>query len=309
MDVLRGGIMPITRLAEILEAVANRPKRCLVAAAANDLHTLEAVNQAVERSLVDGILVGDQALIHRNIAELKLNPSRFTIVHEPEDSQAAAKAVKLVRQAPGRFLMKGSLTTDLFLRAILDKDASLVEPGVFISQVTVLESPNYPKLLIISDPAVIPAPDLAQKIAITGYVIETARILGIETPKVAILGMTEQVNPKFQSLMDAAALSKMADRGLFKNAFVDGPMALDVAIDPESARMKGVAGNVAGDADGLVFPNIEAGNVFYKVCTKLAGCEMAGILVGTKVPCVVASRSDSSLTKLYSIALAALSVN
>jgi len=175
-----------------------------------------------------------------------------------------------------------------------------------LTHVSLMESPRYPKLLVISDPAVLLHPDLIQKIAITNYVIETARLLGIEKPKVAILGITEQVNPKVQSMVDAAVISKMTDRGQIKGAFVDGPMALDVAIDPESARAKGVSGPVAGDADCLVFPNIDSGNIFYKACTKLGGSEVAGMVVGARVPCVVSSRGDSSLTKLYSIALASL---
>lgn len=300
--------MPITRLTQLLEATASRPKKQLVAAAANDVHTIDSVNQALERNLVEGILIGDEALIRKHCSDLRIDAGRFTIIHESSDSLAAARAVELVRQEPGRFLMKGSLTTELLLRAILSKDANLVEPGLFLSHVTVIEIPQYHKLLVVSDPAVLPNPDLIQKIAITGYVIQTARVLGIEKPKVAILGMTEQVNPKFQSLVDAAAIAKMADRGQIKGAFVDGPLALDVAVDRESAKIKGVTGEVAGDADCLVFPNIDTGNVFYKTCTKFMGCEMAGMLVGAKVPCVVSSRSDSSLTKLYSIALAALSV-
>jgi len=298
--------MIITRLAQLLEAAADRPRKRLVAAFANDVHTVEAVSAAVDRGLVDATLVGDADLIRKNCVEHGIDADRFEIVHEPEELRAAAKAVELVRTGHGAFLMKGSLTTETLLRAILEKDGGLSVPGAVLSHVSLMESPNYPKLLVISDPAVLLSPDLVQKIAITNYVIETARLLGIAKPKVALLGITEQVNPRVHSMVDAAVISKMADRGQIKGAFVDGPMALDVAIDAESARTKGVDGDVAGDADCLVFPNIESGNIFYKACTKLGGAEVAGMVVGARVPCVVSSRGDSSLSKLYSIALAAL---
>lgn len=300
--------MPITRLSQLLEALADRPKRCLVAVSAHDRHTLEAIATASERHLVDAILVGDEPRIRQELEALGLDAQAFTLVHEPMDARAAARAVELVRQEPGRFLMKGALTTDLLLHAILARETGLAAPGTVISHVTLVEHPAIPRLLVISDAAVIPQPDIAQKTAITHYVIRTARTLGISRPKVAVLGMTEQVNPKFPSLTDAAILSKMAERGQFGDAAVDGPMALDIALDPESAQAKHVGGEVAGQADGLVFPNIEAGNVFYKACAKLAGCQLAGMLVGPSAPCVVASRSDTAEAKLHSIALAALSL-
>lgn len=301
--------MPITRLVQLLEAAARGPRKRLVAAFANDVHTIEAIANAVGKGLVEATLVGDEVLIRKHCVEQGIGENRFEILHEPNDVRAATKAVELVRRGQGQFLMKGALTTEALLRAILDKDAGLVAPGAVLSHVSLMESPNYPKLQVISDPAVLLCPNLTQKIAITNYVIETARLLGIEKPKIAILGITEQVNPKLQSMVDAAVISKMADRGQIKHAFVDGPMALDVAIDPESARAKGVGGDVAGDADGLVFPNIDAGNIFYKACTKLGGAEVAGMVVGARVPCVVSSRGDSSLSKLYSIALAALAAS
>jgi len=298
--------MPITRLNELLEAVKAKPRRHLVAAAANDLHTLEAVAQALEQGLVEATLVGDEARIRKNCVELGLDTGRFTLVHEPGDAEAAAKAVELVRGMKGAFLKKGALPTETLLRALLDKEKGLAAPGSVLSHVSLMECPGLGRLLVISDPAVILQPDLAQKIAITKYVIQTAQLLGIAKPRVALLGITEFVNPKMASMIEAAAIAKMADRGQIQGAFVDGPMALDVAIDAESAKAKGVSGEVAGRADGLVFPNIDAGNVFYKACTKLAGAEVAGLVMGARVPCVVTSRGDSSLTKLYSIALAAL---
>jgi phosphate butyryltransferase len=160
--------------------------------------------------------------------------------------------------------------------------------------------------MIVGDVAIIPTPDLKQKVAITNYLINTAHALGIEKPKVAIIAATEQVSPGMEACVDASIISKMGDRGQIKNALIDGPLALDVAIDKESAQIKKLTGEVAGDADCLLFPNIDAGNVFYKTNTKLAGAELGAMVVGAKVPCVLSSRGDSTLTKLYSIALAAM---
>ena len=204
--------------------------------------------------------------------------------------------------------MKGLCSTDKYMRAILNKEKGLMPGGKpVLSHVTVFEVPTYHKLLITSDVAVIPAPDFKQKTAITQYVINTAKTLGIETPKVAMIAPTEQMSVGIPSCVDAALIAAMGNRGQIKGAIIDGPLALDVAIDKESAQIKKLKGEVAGDADCLVWPNIESGNVFYKSCTKFAKAELAAMVVGAKVPCVLSSRGDSTKTKMYSIALAALS--
>jgi phosphate butyryltransferase len=192
------------------------------------------------------------------------------------------------------------------MRAILNKETGLMPPKAVLTHVTVVEVPTYHKLLTVSDVAVIPAPDFNQKVAITNYVIKVAQSLQIEKPKVAILAATEQMLAGMPACVEAAMIAKMADRGQIKGAFVDGPLALDVAIDMESAEIKKVGGNVAGDADCIVFPNIESGNVFFKTCTKFAKGELGAMVMGAKVPCVLTSRGDSVKSKMYSIALAAL---
>ena len=298
--------MPITRLEQLLDAVQARPRKRLAAAYANDAHTLEAVAHAADRGIVDATLVGDETEIRARLQDLGIDPARFVIVHEPVDSRAAARAVALVRSGECQILMKGLVSTDKYMRAILDKEAGLMAPGAILSHVSVIENLRYPKLIICGDVAVLPYPELKEKIAITNYCIGVAQALGIARPKVALIAASEQVLPKIQATVDAAILSKMAERGQIKGAFLDGPMALDVAVDPEAAATKGVAGAVAGDADCLVFPNIDAGNVFYKTCSKLAGSELAAMVVGAQAPCILSSRGDSVLTKLYSIALAAL---
>ena len=298
--------MRINTLDDLLRAVKDRPRKRLVVAWANDAHTLEAVNAAVEAGLVEAILVGDEPVMVKGCADLGLPRERFRMIHTATDAEAAAQAVAMVRAGEADLLMKGLLGTDKYMRAILNKELGLLDPGAILSHVTVMEHPGHPKLLIAGDVAVIPEPDFREKLAILGYLVQTAKALGIETPKVAVLSISEQVQPKLRSSAEAAQITQMAARGEIKGALVDGPMALDGAIDPESARIKGMGGPVAGDADCLLFPNIEAGNVFYKAGTKLGGAEIAALVAGARVPCVLSSRGDSAKTKLSSIALAAL---
>ncbi len=216
------------------------------------------------------------------------------------------KGVELVSSGKADIMMKGLLSTDKFMRAILNKEYGLLPPKGVLSHVTVVENQNYHKLLIIGDVAIIPYPDLSQKIVMTGYLIRTAQALGIALPKVALIAATEQVLAAIPACTEAAVISKMAERGQIPGALVDGPMALDVAIDKESAEIKKIASPVAGDADCLLFPNIDAGNVFYKMSARMCRSEQAAIVVGARVPVVLSSRGDSMQTKLYSIALAAL---
>jgi phosphate butyryltransferase len=296
----------IKKLDDMFEVLKAQGKKRLVAAYANDAHTITAVSQAIDLGLVTGTLVGDEMAIIKVCREEGIDIAKFTIVHEPDEMKAATKAVELINQGAGNLLMKGLVSTDKYMRAILNKEKGLMNPGAVLSHVTVIQNDNYHKLLIVGDVAIIPLPEINEKIAIVKYLIQVAQSLGIKEPKVAIIGATEQVSLKMVSTTDAAIISKMADRGQIQGGFVDGPLALDVAIDKESAEIKKISGKVAGDADCLVFPNIEAGNVFYKTNTKLAHSELGAIVMGARVPAVLSSRGDSTKTKLYSIALAAL---
>jgi phosphotransacetylase len=298
--------MSITKLDQIIEFVKTKPQKRLVAAYANDAHTIEAVNNAVEMGIVKATLVGDEATIKGVCQTLNINPDNFTIIQEADENKAAAKACEIINNGEGNILMKGLLSTDKYMRAILNKERGLMPgPKAVLSHVTVIQTPRYHKLIICGDVAIIPAPDLNQKVAITNFLIQTAKALQIENPKVALLAATEQMLPGMPACVDAAIISKMSERGQIKGATVDGPLGLDVAIDMESVQIKKLKSEVAGDADCLLFPNIEAGNLFYKSNTKLAGGELGAMVVGAKVPCVLSSRGDSALTKLYSIALAA----
>lgn len=297
----------ITNFDQIFEQLRSKPKKRLIAAWAVDEHTIQAARLAVEAGIVDATLVGDEKMIRRVCAHEKIDPHIFRIVPNDDEVRAVTMAVDLINQGEGDILMKGLCSTDKYMRAILNKEKGLLPPRAVLSHVSVMGIPAYHKLIIISDMAVIPAPDLNQKIAITNYVVQTAQALGIDRPKVSIIAATEQMLPGMQACVDGAIISKMADRGQIPNCIVDGPMSLDVTISSEAAAVKKLNSPVAGDADCLVFPNIESANVFYKTNTQFTeGSKQAAIVAGAKAPCVLSSRADSIETKLNSIALAAL---
>jgi len=297
--------MAFTKLAQTFEYLKDKPKKKLVAVFANDSHTIGAVSKAVKRGIIEGILVGDKEIITEVCKAENIDMSHFTIVHEPDEMKSALTACDMINSGEGDIIMKGLLSTDKYMRAILHKERGLMGKKAVLSHVTVFEIPSYHKLIIAGDVAVIPAPDLNQKIAITNYLINTARALGIETPKVGILAASEQTLPKMSACVDAAIISKMAQRNQIKNAIVDGPLAFDLMVDMESVKIKKLESPVAGDVDCILFPNIESGNVFYKSMTRFAGAELGAFVAGAKVPAVLSSRGDTIQTKMYSIGLAA----
>jgi phosphate butyryltransferase len=297
-----------TTFEEIFAELRSRgARKRMVAAWGVDSHTIAAAAKAVELGLADVTLVGDESLIAQACKEEDVDMSIFTIVHNPDELPSVAQAVQMIREGQGDFLMKGLCSTDKFLRAILNKETGLLPPKGTLTHCTTLEIPSYHKLLFVGDVAVIPAPDFKQKQLIMDFLVRTAKAVGVAKPKVAIIAATEQVLPSQPATIEAAMLAKMVDRGQIKGCVADGPLALDVAIDKESVEIKGLVSPVAGDADCILFPNIESGNVFYKANSKLVpGVKQAGILVGAKVPCVLSSRADSIETKLNSIAIAAM---
>lgn len=301
--------MPIRKLEELLESAKKNKRTSLVVVNANDYHSITAAYQAVNLGIVNAVLVGDKDKIYPILQKEQMDSSAFRIIHQPDERLAATVAVTMIRRGEGDVLMKGLISSDKFIKAILDKEKGLLSDGNVLSHVTAIANPQHYKLLIASDVAVLPTPDFAQKIQQINYLVQTSRALGIDQPKIAVIAPSEQVLLMLESSKDAAILSKMNERGQITGCFVDGPMALDVAIDRESAELKEVKGPVAGDADCLLFPDLDAGNVFYKTNMKLANAESAAVLVGASVPVVLSSRSDSGLTKLYSIALASLMTN
>jgi phosphate butyryltransferase len=298
--------MAISKLSDLFGLLQEKPLKTIIVVCANDEHSVSAVNQAVEKNLVKGVLIGDESLIFSACRETGIDPGRFTIIHQPSEDLAARQAVEIINRGEGDILMKGLIPTDKFMRAILNKERGLTDPGKVVSHVTIVENENYHKLLIVGDVAVIPLPDLNQKIQIISYLTDVAHKIGIALPKIAVIAPSELVLPSIQSSTEAALLAKMGDRGQIKGCIIDGPLALDVAIDSEATIIKGIKSPVAGDADCLLFPNLESGNVFYKVNTKLARSASAAILMGARVPVVLSSRGDSASVKLFSITLGAL---
>ncbi len=298
----------ITNFNELFQELKEK-KICkrMIAAWGVDSHTIEAASLAVDMGFVKVTLVGDRDLIQVVCDSYKIDISKFVIVDEKDELKAVAKAVALVHDGEGDVLMKGLCSTDKFLRAILNKECGLLPPKGLLSHVGVIENPNYHKLIFITDMAVIPAPDFRQKVKMAGFVTGVARSFGIAMPKIAFIAASEQMMDTMPACIEGAMLAKMCDRGQIK-AIGDGPLALDVAIDQESVEIKKLKSPVGGDADCLLFPNIESANVFWKTNSKLAkDVRQAGFLVGTKVPCILASRADSVDVKLNSIASAVIS--
>ncbi|WP_163324086.1 phosphate acyltransferase [Draconibacterium mangrovi] len=298
--------MSINNFTELLEVVKKQPPKRVVAVNGVDVSTLEAMHDAVELGFVIPIITGDRTIIEESCKKLGVNSSDYQIYDAKSIREATDIAVELIHEDKADVLMKGMVSTDQFMRALLRKENNLVPTKGTLSHVSVMDNPNYHKLLVFSDAAVLPYPDLKQKILMTNYLICAAKSLGVEQPKVAVIAPTEQIIISIQSCMDGATIAKMSEHGQIEGGLVDGPMALDVAINAESAEVKGFTSPVAGDADCLLFPNIDAANVFYKTNSKLAKAEMAGIIAGAKVPAVVSSRGDSRKTKLNSVALASI---
>ncbi len=301
--------MKITKLEQMFDVLKSADKKRLIAVWANDSHTIEAVSKAIDLGIVEGTLVGDKDVIAKVCKEENIDMNKFTIEHVNTDLEAGPKAVKMITEGKGDILMKGLLSTDKYMRAILNKEAGLFPPKGVLSHVTVIENKAYHKLMLISDVAIIPQPDFKQKMAMAKYLVNTAHGLGIEKPKVAVISASEQVLPGVQSSIEACMLGKMGERGQIPGAIVDGPLSLDGAIDQEAVNTKKITGEVAGDADCLLFPSLDAANVFYKANSKLCNAGMAAFVAGAKVPCVLSSRGDTTEVKLNSIALCAMLAN
>jgi phosphotransacetylase len=229
----------------------------------------------------------------------------FEIVDTPNSHAAAEKAVELIRLGKAGLLMKGSLHTDELLGAIVKRETGL-RTQRRITHCFIMDVPSYPKPLAITDAAVNIFPSLEEKVDIVQNAIDLVRAFGLDRPRVAILSAVETINSKIQSTLDAAALCKMADRGQITGALLDGPLAFDNAISPEAAEIKGIRSEVAGNADILVVPDLEAGNMVYKNLSFLADADGAGIVLGARVPIVLTSRADSVRTRLASCAIASL---
>ena len=270
---------------------------------AQDEPVLQAVKAAKEQNIATAILVGDEAKIREIAASIDMDLTDFEIVNEPDTEAAALKAVELVHNGKADILLKGLLETKTFLKSVLNKEVGL-RTGKMLSHVCVFEIEGINRLLFFTDVAFNTYPTLADKVHIINNAVEVAHACGIECPKVAPLCAVETVNPKMQPTVDADNLTKMYEGGDFKGCQIYGPLSMDLAIDPEAAVHKGVTNPVAGHADILLFPNIDAGNITYKILVRTAKVKIGNVLVGTSAPVVLTSRSDDFQTKLNSIALA-----
>jgi len=267
---------------------------------------LRDVLQARAQGYMEPVLVGPGARLRELLAAEGVAHGEVAIHDADDDERAAATvAAALARDGHVDMLMKGSLHTDHFMAAVVARDAGL-RTARRVSHAFVMAVPAYPKLFLVTDAAVNIAPSLADKADIAQNAIDLARALGVARPKVAVLCATESVNPAMPATLDAAALSKMADRGQIEGGQVDGPLAFDNAISAQAAQLKGIVSAVAGDADILLVPDIEAGNMIYKELTWLAGASMAGLVLGTRVPVLLTSRADSADARINSCAVAAL---
>jgi phosphotransacetylase len=264
--------------------------------------------EAHELGLIAATLVGPAAKIREVAASAKLDLKRIEIVDVEHSHAAADKAVALVREGKAELLMKGSLHTDELLGAVVARETGL-RTARRISHVFIMDVPTYHKVIMVTDAAINIAPSLEDKVDICQNAVDLARILGVATPKVAVLAAVETVNSKMPSTIEAAALCKMADRGQIKGALVDGPLAFDNAISKEAADIKGIRSEVAGDPDILLVPDLEAGNMVAKLLTFLAKADSAGLVLGARVPIILTSRADSVRSRIASCAVAKLAAH
>lgn len=292
---------------EIIEKVGRCEMKKVAVSVAQDSAVLEAVAAAKERGITDAVLVGDEAKIREIAASVNVNLDGFEIINEPDMIQASLTAVKLAHDGKVDMYMKGLIDTKNFLKSVLDKEVGL-RTGVPLSHVAVFDIPSYDKLLFLTDVAFMTYPTLEDKVNIIKNTLPVAYACGVENPKVAPLAAVEVVNPKMAVTVEAAELTRMNNEGELTGCIVDGPLSLDLAIDPEAAKHKGATDRkIQGDADIVLFPDIHAGNLVYKCLVHtVPGLKNGCILTGTKVPVILTSRSDTFETKVNSIALAAV---
>lgn len=290
---------------ELISKTTGKEMKKVSVSNAHDLPVLEAVKAAKEQGIATSVLVGDEAKIRELAASISMDLDEFEIINEPDTEKAALKAVELVHNGEADILLKGLLETKTFLKSILNKEVGL-RTGKMMSHVCVFEIEGIDRLLFFTDVAFNTYPTLEEKVNIVKNAVEVAHACGIERPKVAPICAVETVNPKMQPTVDAAELTKMYEAGEFPGCELYGPLSMDLAIDEEAAVHKGVSNPVAGHADILLFPEIDSGNITYKILVRTAKVKNGNVLVGTKAPVVLTSRSDDFETKLHSIALAAV---
>lgn len=296
---------PIQDFARLINRLrAQKKRKRVVVVCPNDPHTEYVITRSLHDGIADFLLVTDTPhLLNSEYIRVQY-PDHVKVYEATTPDKAAQEAVALVREGHADVLMKGIINTDNLLRAVLNKETGIMPKGGVLSHITVAQVPTYPKLLFFSDAAVIPRPTLEQFEAMLKYDLEVCRRLGIAEPRVALIHCTEKVNEKFPHTIDYVELKARAEAGAYGAMFIDGPMDVKTACDEHSGEIKGISSPVVGHADLLIFPNIEAGNTFYKTLSLFGDANMAGMLRGPLCPVVVPSRADSGNSKFYSLALA-----
>ena len=282
----------------------NRRKRIAVVCA-NDPNTEYAIARALDEGIAEFLMIGDSAILQK-YPTLQKYPDYVKTIHIEDPDEAAREAVRIVREGGADILMKGIINTDNLLHAILDKEKGLLPKGKILTHLAVMQIPTYDKLLFFS---VIPRPTLQQRIEMVWYAICTCRRFGIEQPRISLIHCTEKVSAKFPHSLDYVNIVELAEAGEFGNVIIDGPLDVRTSCEQASGDIKGIVSPINGQADVLIFPNIESANAFYKSVSLFAKADMAGLLQGPICPVVLPSRSDSGLSKYYSIAMACLTAS
>ena len=296
--------MEFKNLDELYTLAKKRQKSRLVIAAAHDKQVLQAVYMACKKDIIEPILIGQEQQIREICADLYSDPGSYTIIHEPDPVEACYKAVSLIKNGKADILMKGIVSTAPFLKAILNNDTGIKKREV-LSHIALFEIPAYHKLLAVTDAAMNIQPNVDEKVSIIQNAVELFHRLGRKNPKVAIVGPVEVINQKIESTVHASVLTLMNRRNQIRGCLIDGPLALDNAINKEAADLKGITSEVAGDADIILAPDLNSGNILYKSLIFLAGSISAAIVMGAVSPVVLTSRADSETSKLMSVVLAA----
>src|SRR6056297_92637 len=285
---------------ELFDKLKEAKKQKVVLAGAEDQEAMKALAESCEKGLTQAILVGNSQKIQENLKSINLND--YEIIHANTSEETAEKSVKFISEGPGTVLMKGMIKTAILLKAVLNKEWGL-RSGKLLSHVAVASTKSLEKLIAITDGGMNLKPTLEEKVSIIDNAVSLMRSLGIDTPKVASIAAVEVVNPKMPETLDAALLSKMNQRNQIKNCVIEGPLGLDNALNQFAAKIKGIEGEVAGNADILLVPDIHSGNFLGKSVEYIGGGIIGGLIMGAKIPIIIVSRADKAQAKLTSIAL------
>ena len=299
----------ITNFEKIIEKLQKRNNIAkMVVAGADSESILECCRKVKDLKIADSILIGDKNSILEISSEKNINISDFDIVDIKDENEIAKYSSKLIHEGKANIYAKGSIETKPMLKAILDKEIGIkIDNNISLTSIFEMKQNGKTRLILISDPGIRPYPTLEEKISIINHSVEVAHVIGIDNPKVAVLAAIEVVNPKMKETVEADKLSKMNDNGEIKGCIVDGPLSLDLAIDPEACVMKKINNRkIQGDADILIFHDIHSANYAYKIFTHLLKWKCGSVLVGTKAPCILTSRSDSFDVKFNSTILSGL---